>query len=221
MATVPMHVVRVGTRCQIIRVSCHTDSRLAAAGGYSQHAYQTAVVGTGTVVACTGAWLSERGGWDVQDAKELKEKVKLMYQKHITSPVETGPVEEGVHKEYHRQRDYLEKTVQSLKNKLDKDMLLHRTDNLRAVQENVALIKEINELRRETKSLKAAAARQTGVSAKATDAKELEMQRGLISELRRDIATKEARIAQLEAQILPRPMSREQLPPMEGFRGPA
>lgn len=157
----------------------------------------------------------------MQDAKELKEKVKLMYQKHITSPVETGPVEEGVHKEYHRQRDYLEKTVQSLKNKLDKDMLLHRTDNLRAVQENVALIKEINELRRETKSLKAAAARQTGVSAKATDAKELEMQRGLISELRRDIATKEARIAQLEAQILPRPMSREQLPPMEGFRGPA
>lgn len=155
----------------------------------------------------------------MQDPKDLKEKVKVMYLKHITSPVETGPVEEGVHKEYHRQRDYLEKTVQSLKNKLDKDTQLHRTDNLRAVQENVALIKEINELRRETKSLKAAAARQPGASGKGGDAKEVEMQRGLIADLRRDIAAKEARIAQLEAQIMPRPMSREQLPPMEGFKG--
>lgn len=155
----------------------------------------------------------------MQDPKELKEKVKFMYQKHITSPVETGPVEEGVHREFHRQRDYLEKTVQSLKNKLDKDTQLHRTDNLRAVQENVALIKEINELRRETKSLKAAAARHVGAGGKGGGSKELEMQRALIAELRRDIAAKEARIAQLEAQIMPRPMSREQLPPMEGFQG--
>lgn len=154
----------------------------------------------------------------MQDPKDLKEKVKLMYQKHITSPVEAGPVEEGVHREYHRQRDYLERTVQSLKNKLDKDTQLHRTDNLRAVQENVALIKEINELRRETKMLKATAARQPGALAKPGDGKELEMQRGLIADLRRDIAAKEARIAALEAQIMPRPMSREQLPPMDGFK---
>lgn len=53
-----------------------------------------------------------------------------------------------------RQREYLEKTVDGLKRKLAKDSELHRTDNLRIMQENTALIKEINELRREIRSLK-------------------------------------------------------------------
>lgn len=48
---------------------------------------------------------------EVQDPKELKEKVKKLYQKHITAPVEAGGVEDGIQKEYHRQRDYLERTV--------------------------------------------------------------------------------------------------------------
>lgn len=49
----------------------------------------------------------------MQDPKELKEKVKKLYQKHITAPVEAGGVEDGIQKEYHRQRDYLERTVHS------------------------------------------------------------------------------------------------------------
>lgn len=103
-----------------------------------------------------------------------------------------------------RQREYLERTVDSLKRKLAKDSELHRTDNLRIMQvgpcggdggvgagsstlgtcctpycahqlsaplthrrltclpcptqENTALIKEINELRREIRSLRARAA---------------------------------------------------------------
>eukprot|EP00753_Platysulcus_tardus_P007912 PLAT15528.5.p1 GENE.PLAT15528.5~~PLAT15528.5.p1 ORF type:complete len:1278 (+),score=785.91 PLAT15528.5:80-3913(+) len=52
-------------------------------------------------------------------------------------------------REYNRQREYLEKSVESLKRKLAKDMQLHRNDRMRLMRENVALTKEINELRRE------------------------------------------------------------------------
>jgi hypothetical protein len=45
-------------------------------------------------------------------------------------------VEEGgdLEREAARQREYLEKTVDSLKRKLAKDSELHRTDNLRIMQ---------------------------------------------------------------------------------------
>ena len=49
----------------------------------------------------------------MQDPKELKEKVKKLYQKHINAPAEASGVEDGIQKEYHRQRDYLERTVQT------------------------------------------------------------------------------------------------------------
>lgn len=153
----------------------------------------------------------------VQDPKELKDKIKAMYQKHISCPMAEDEIEDGIQREYNRQRDYLEKTVRSLKTKLEKDMQLHRTDNLRIMQENVALIKEINELRREIKTLKNAAARSSVAVAGAVDTRQLDMQRDLIGTLRQDIEAKEARIAQLEAQIMPRPMSRERLPPMDGL----
>jgi hypothetical protein len=56
-----------------------------------------------------------------------------------------------VGQEYARQRQYLEKTVESLKKKLAADVETHRVEGLRVMQQNVALIKEINELRREIK----------------------------------------------------------------------
>ena len=89
------------------------------------------------------------------------------------------------------------------------------------MQENVALIKEINELRREIKNHKALVAR--GGSARGDNkeefSREIEMQRDLIARLRAELESREDRIAQLEAQVMPRPMSREKLPPMEGFKG--
>merc|ERR1712046_431863 len=57
-------------------------------------------------------------------------------------------------KEYNRQRDYLEKSVDSLKRKLQKDSEVHRIDNMRIMQENVSPIREINDLRREINFLK-------------------------------------------------------------------
>lgn len=87
----------------------------------------------------------------IQDPKHLKEAVKKLYQKHVTDHVDEAEIDEDIQKEYNRQREYLERSVESLKRKLHKDMELHRTDNMRIMQENVSLIKEINELRREVK----------------------------------------------------------------------
>lgn len=53
--------------------------------------------------------------------------------------------------EYARQRNYLEKTIESLKHKLAADAEAHRTDELRIMGQNVSLIRELNELRREIK----------------------------------------------------------------------
>merc|ERR1712048_272624 len=55
----------------------------------------------------------------------------------------------GVHEEFQRHRNYLERTVQGLQKKLDKDQMGFKKDSTRIMQENVALIKEINELRKE------------------------------------------------------------------------
>jgi hypothetical protein len=45
----------------------------------------------------------------------------------------------------------LDKSVSVLQKKLSRDLLARRNDNMRLMQENVALIKEINKLRREIK----------------------------------------------------------------------
>merc|ERR1711959_555061 len=91
----------------------------------------------------------------IQDYKMLKASVKLLYQRHCGEPVQSTHLDEDVQKEYTRQREYLEKSVENLKRKLAKDTDLHRYEATRFMQENASLIKEINDLRREIKILKA------------------------------------------------------------------
>ena len=94
----------------------------------------------------------------IQDPQALKAAVKKIYQRHVSSDlVSSRGVEPDIATEYARQRDYLEKTVNSLKRKLSKDTERHRVESMRIMQENVALIKEINELRREMRAMKAQA----------------------------------------------------------------
>jgi len=64
---------------------------------------------------------------------------------------ESASVDADIQKEYSRQREHLERSVASLRKKLAKDSEIHRADNVRIMQENVSLIKEINDLRRELK----------------------------------------------------------------------
>merc|ERR1711924_190296 len=65
-----------------------------------------------------------------------------------------GELDSDIQREYNRQRDYLEKSVESLKRKLLKDSEVHRQDNMRIMQENVSLIREINDLRKEINFLR-------------------------------------------------------------------
>merc|ERR1712187_620277 len=90
----------------------------------------------------------------IQDPKQLKDSVGALYKKYVPNGVKKQELDADIQREYGRQREYLEKSVESLKRKLLKDSEVHRTDNMRVLQENVALIREINELRRGINYLK-------------------------------------------------------------------
>ena len=87
----------------------------------------------------------------IQDPTKLKEGTKALYYTHVTERIQAAEVNPDVSKEYKRQRQYLERSVDVLKRKLGRDMKARKNDNMRVMQENVALIKEINKMRREIK----------------------------------------------------------------------
>lgn len=90
----------------------------------------------------------------IQEPALLKEKITALYKKYVPNGVEKQELDIDIEKEYNRQKEYLDKSVQSLKHKLILDSDVHRQDNVRVLQENVSLIKEINELRKEITFLK-------------------------------------------------------------------
>merc|ERR1712003_564938 len=89
----------------------------------------------------------------IQDPQKLKTKIVELNKKYVQSEqaVEAAGMDVDIQKEYARQRDHLERSVASFRKKLAKDQQIHRADNVRIMQENVSLIKEINDLRRELK----------------------------------------------------------------------
>lgn len=90
----------------------------------------------------------------IQEPKQLRDSVSSLYKKYVPNGIKKQGLDGDIQREYNRQRDYLEKSVESLKKKLIKDSDVHRQDNMRILQENVALIREINDLRREINYLK-------------------------------------------------------------------
>ncbi|CBZ50930.1 putative WD domain, G-beta repeat-containing protein [Neospora caninum Liverpool] len=91
---------------------------------------------------------------NIQDPKKRKEAITRLYQKYITNELAKNDVDFDILKEQNRQRDYLEKSVESLKRRLAKDSEVHRQDNIKIMQENASLICEINDLRREVNLLR-------------------------------------------------------------------
>jgi hypothetical protein len=155
----------------------------------------------------------------VQTPKRLAEEVKSLHAKHMTQNIDDKPPDKDIQREYNRQREYLEKTVDQFKRKLAKDVETHKKDNMALMNQNVALIKEINELRRETKMMrqstsKPAAKAPTGASSRLGSrapsrggllddefSRELESARVEITSLRAESDAKDARIAELEEYI--------------------
>ena len=54
------------------------------------------------------------------DQKALKDSITAVYRKY-TGPLKKSDLDTDMQKDYNRQRDYLEKSVDSLKKKLEKD----------------------------------------------------------------------------------------------------
>jgi len=151
----------------------------------------------------------------IQDPKALKEQVKRMYQKHVTEAVPSRAVEPDIAAEYARQREYLEKSVESLKRKLSKNNELHKSDNMRMMQENVTLVKEINDLRREIKQMKLLQ-RQAAMGGGGSTTS------GFGGGGGEEVMRLRQRVEELESgsQVANRPTSRERLPNMEGVNPP-
>uniref|UniRef100_A0A2K6S6K0 Cilia and flagella associated protein 57 n=1 Tax=Saimiri boliviensis boliviensis TaxID=39432 RepID=A0A2K6S6K0_SAIBB len=89
----------------------------------------------------------------IQEPRLLKEKVRGLFEKYVqrADMVEIAGLNTDLQQEYSRQREHLERNLATLKKKVVKEGELHRADYVRIMQENVSLITEINELRRELK----------------------------------------------------------------------
>uniref|UniRef100_A0A3B4U3G0 Cilia and flagella associated protein 57 n=1 Tax=Seriola dumerili TaxID=41447 RepID=A0A3B4U3G0_SERDU len=87
----------------------------------------------------------------MQEPKKLKDSIKMIYARYVsqTDGVEKSGVEEDVLRAFCRQREHLEKTVNSLKTRLAKSTEEHEKVYLKIMKDNVTLITEINELRKE------------------------------------------------------------------------
>lgn len=90
----------------------------------------------------------------IQEPKQLRESFVALYKKYVPNGIAKQELDPDIQREYTRQRDYLEKSVESLKRKLQKDSEVHRQDNMRILQDNVQLIREIDDLRRDINFLK-------------------------------------------------------------------
>ncbi|XP_010005021.1 PREDICTED: WD repeat-containing protein 65 [Chaetura pelagica] len=91
----------------------------------------------------------------IQDSKKMKNGIRELYAKYAqpSDMVETEEVDTDLQQEQKREqeRTALERNVVTLKKKLVKDQQIQRAAFLRIMQENVSLIKEINDLRQELK----------------------------------------------------------------------
>ncbi len=154
----------------------------------------------------------------IQDPLVLRGRLLELYRRHVTETIQAAEVDPDVAKEYKRQRQFLEKSVDALKHKLSNDMKVRKQDNLRIMQENVALIKEINALRKEIKNMRQVQ-RHKDLHAieysKEEQFDEKEAQR-IIDRQREQIATLRQQIEDSHKRLVQaRPFSRERLPPIE------
>mmetsp|Transcript_31045 Transcript_31045/g.81588 ORF Transcript_31045/g.81588 Transcript_31045/m.81588 type:complete len:720 (-) Transcript_31045:45-2204(-) len=150
---------------------------------------------------------------NLSEPKQLKESMAQLYRKYVQSGTKKLDLDTDMQKEYNRQRDYLEKSVDSLKRKLEKDSQGHRIDNMRIMQENVSLIREINDLRREINALKHERTAQELQAMGASGGKDSSAQQ----QLEQELTMQREQMAELTRHL----QSLEQTAPQMGMQGGA
>ncbi|XP_060945002.1 cilia- and flagella-associated protein 57-like [Limanda limanda] len=92
----------------------------------------------------------------IQEPKKLKDSLLRIYARYVsqTERQEISNVDRDAHRAVYRQRDCLERTINSLKMKLANSAEEHQKIYTRINKENVSMIKEINELHTELRLLR-------------------------------------------------------------------
>lgn len=148
---------------------------------------------------------------NISEPKHLKESIAQLYRKYVQNGAKKLDLDTDMREEYRRQRDYLEKSVDSLKRKLEKDSQGHRIDNMRIMQENVSLIREINDLRREINQLKHERTAQelqaeygagTKDAGEAAFTEEINLQRQQIEELTKHLSSLKIHAPQMDKTVI-------------------
>jgi len=173
----------------------------------------------------------------VQDPDHLRDGVETMYQAHVVNRggKRCASLEEDLKDEFSTHTDFLSKTVESLKRRVQTDSQHHRADISAVMVENLSLIKEIHELRREIRSVRnstsSGAASSTTVTddsstgAKGPDAADGDqslMKESVHKDLQREVETNRTEIQRLRSKIdelerslaQKRPASGQRLPPV-------
>ena len=171
----------------------------------------------------------------IQSPEKLRDALAALHRQHVQRELPKHELDVNVQHEYHRHREYLERSLLALKDQFSGDVAVHRAENMRVMQDNMALIREINKQREDNKALKQAVQAQLATQQRRTmkaaaqarkvahagarvsrsaggEADDVQAQidhnREQISQLRAHIREVEARVA------APRPNSRDVLPPM-------
>lgn len=90
----------------------------------------------------------------IADFKKLKKGVIRLHKKYVKEEVKNEQGDTDLHREYANKRGYLENNVTYLRSMLQKDQEVHKQENSRIMKENVTLLQEINDLRKEAHTLK-------------------------------------------------------------------
>ncbi|KAM9008065.1 cilia- and flagella-associated protein 57 isoform 2-T2 [Ara ararauna] len=90
----------------------------------------------------------------IQEPQKLKNGIRELYTKYVQESdlEEIEIAQKDLQPECMRQREYLERNLAALKKKLVKNQETHRGAYMHIMQENMSLIKEINDLRQELKA---------------------------------------------------------------------
>ncbi|XP_061201079.1 cilia- and flagella-associated protein 57 isoform X1 [Neopsephotus bourkii] len=90
----------------------------------------------------------------IQEPKKLKNGIRELYTKYVQESdlEEIETAQKDLQPECMRQQEYLERNLAALKKKLVKNQETHQGAYMHIMQENVSLIKEINDLRQELKA---------------------------------------------------------------------
>lgn len=81
-----------------------------------------------------------------QNPKLLKSSLKKLYQRYCKDDKPSELLDRDVQEEYKRQREYLERSIDSLQKNAAKEKAGYQQEKIRFLQENVILISEMNEI---------------------------------------------------------------------------